>query len=125
MIKRFIFAVATAISVAAQTPLDELYHWFHTHPELSYAERETSKRFAQELRAAGYEVTENIGGFGVVALLKNGEGSTVLFRSDLDALPVKEQTDLPFASKVTAKDDGGNEVSVMHACGHDVHMTSL
>jgi amidohydrolase len=118
------FAVAVS-SVAAQTPLDELYKWFHTHPELSYAERETSKRFAEELRATGYEVTENFGGFGVVAVLKNGDGPTVLFRTDLDALPVKEQTGLPFASKVTTKDDGGNEVSVMHACGHDVHMTSL
>ena len=126
MVKSFlIVAAATAISVAAQTPLDELYRWFHTHPELSYAERDTSKRFAVELRTAGYEVTENIGGFGVVAVLKNGEGPTALFRSDLDALPVKEQTGLAYASTVTTKDDTGSEVSVMHACGHDVHMTSL
>jgi amidohydrolase len=125
MLKSFIFAIATAISVAAQTPLEELYRWFHTHPELSFAEKETSKRFASELRAAGFEVTENVGGFGVVAVLRNGDGPTVLFRSDLDALPVKEQTGLAFASAITTKDDTGNEVSVMHACGHDVHMTSL
>jgi hippurate hydrolase len=125
MIKTLICLVLTAASVAAQTPLDELYRWFHTHPELSYAEKETSKRFAAELRAAGFEVTENIGGYGVVAVLKNGDGPTVLFRTDLDALPVKEQTGLAYASTVTTKDDTGSEVSVMHACGHDVHMTSL
>src|SRR3954471_2367585 len=107
MVKRLILAVATAISVVAQTPLDELYRWFHTHPELSYAERETSKRFANELRAADFEVTENVGGFGVVAVLKNGEGPTALFRSDLDALPVKEQTGLPYPSTTMAKDDSG------------------
>lgn len=124
MFKAFCLFV-TSISLAAQTPLDELYRWFHTHPELSYAERETSKRFAEELRAAGFEVTENVGGYGVVGVLKNGDGPTILFRTDLDALPVREQTGLPFASAVMTRDDGGNEVSVMHACGHDVHMTSL
>src|SRR3954465_11546418 len=125
MLKKLVCFALTAVSLAAQTQLDELYRWFHTHPELSYAERETSKRFADELRAAKFEVTENIGGYGVVAVLKNGEGPTVLFRSDLDALPVKEQTGLDYASNVVAKDESGNEVSVMHACGHDVHMTSL
>ena len=125
MLTRIICVVAAAVSVAAQTDLVELYRWFHAHPELSYAEKETSKRFAVELKAAGFDVTENIGGFGVVAVLKNGDGPTVLFRSDLDALPVKEETGLAFASKMTAKDESGKEVSVMHACGHDVHMTSL
>ena len=125
MFKALLFIAFTVVSLAAQTPLDELYRWFHTHPELSYAEKETSKRFAQELRAAGFDVTENVGGYGVVAVLKNGEGPTVLFRTDLDALPVKEQTGLAYASTVTTKDDTGSEVSVMHACGHDVHMTSL
>src|ERR1044072_7457086 len=106
MIKTLICLVLTAASVAAQTPLDELYRWFHTHPELSYAERETSKRFAQELRAAGFEGTENVGGVGVGGGLRHGEGKAVLFRTDLHALPVKEETGLAFASKVTTKDDG-------------------
>src|SRR5437762_738625 len=110
---------------ADQTSLLDLYRWFHTHPELSFAERETSKRLADELRDAGYAVTENVGGYGVVAVLKNGAGPTVLFRTDLDALPVKEQTGLPYASSVRATDDKGAEVEVMHACGHDVHMTVL
>src|SRR3954469_21592132 len=125
MLKKLVCFALTVVSLAAQTQLDELYRWFHTHPELSYAERETSKRFADELRAAKFEVTENIGGYGVVAVLKNGDGPTVLFRTDLDDLPVKEQTGLPYASSVTTKDDIGSEVSVMHACGHDVHMTSV
>jgi hippurate hydrolase len=125
MLNKLVSLAAMVVCVSAQTPLDELYRWFHTHPELSYAERETSKRFAAELRAAKFEVTENVGGYGVVAVLKNGAGSNVLFRTDLDALPVKEQTGLPYASSVTTKDDSGNEVSVMHACGHDVHMTSI
>jgi hippurate hydrolase len=125
MLAKSICLAAAVVSASAQTPLLDLYKWFHTHPELSYAERETSKRFAEELRAAGFAVTENVGGYGVVAVLKNGAGPTVLFRTDLDALPVKEQTGLAYASSVTTKDDGGNEVSVMHACGHDVHMTSI
>ena len=125
MFTKLICVGVAVVSVGAQAELGGLYRWFHSHPELSYAERETSKRFAGELRAAGFEVTENVGGFGVVAVLKNGEGKTVLFRSDLDALPVKEEPGLTFASRVVAKDEGGKEVSVMHACGHDVHMTSL
>jgi amidohydrolase len=125
MLKKVIGFAATIVCLSAQTPLPDLYRWFHTHPELSFNERETSKRFADELRAAGFAVTENVGGYGVVAVLKNGAGPTVLFRTDLDALPVKEQTGLPYASNVTTKDDSGNEVSVMHACGHDVHMTSI
>jgi amidohydrolase len=124
MLKPLLCLSAMVVSLSAQTAPPELYRWFHTHPELSYAEKETSKHFAQELRAAGFEVTENVGGFGVVGVLKNGAGKTVLFRTDLDALPVKEETGLAFASTVTAKDESGKEVSVMHACGHDVHMTS-
>lgn len=102
-----------------------LYQHLHTHPELSFKEVETSKRVAAELREAGAEVTEGVGKLGVVGVMKNGPGKTVLVRSDLDALPVTEATGLPYASKVTTKDDEGNTVGVMHACGHDMHMTCL
>ncbi|TAK93511.1 MAG: amidohydrolase [Verrucomicrobia bacterium] len=105
--------------------LFELYKQLHANPELSFHEEKTSARVAEELKRVGFEVTTGVGGFGVVAVLKNGSGPTVLIRSDMDALPVKEQTGLPYASKVTTKDDAGNEVSVMHACGHDLHMTTL
>jgi hippurate hydrolase len=103
----------------------ELYKHLHAHPELSLCEEKTSARLADELRRAGYEVTTTVGGYGVVAVLKNGAGPTVLVRADIDALPVKEQTGLPYASAVTAKDPAGKGVNVMHACGHDVHMTCL
>ena len=78
---------------------------------------------AKELKALGFEVTEKVGGTGVVGVLKNGEGPTVLVRADMDALPIVEQTGLPYASKVVTRDRHGREVGVMHACGHDVHMT--
>lgn len=103
--------------------LNDLYIHCHTHPELSFYEKNTSRRMAEELRQAGFEVTENFGGYGVVGLLKNGEGPTVLIRADMDALPVVEETGLPYASKVTTIDEAGKTVGVMHACGHDVHMT--
>ena len=103
--------------------LVSLYQHLHANPELSFHEEKTSRRMAEEMRKQGFEVTEKIGGWGVVAVLKNGPGKTILVRTDLDALPVREITGLPFASKVKTKDDLGNEVSVMHACGHDMHMT--
>ncbi len=114
-------------AVTKQYPeLEKLYQHFHAHPELSLHEEKTSQRFAEELRKIdGLQVTEKVGGFGVVGVFKNGTGPTVLVRCDLDALPVKEQTGLPFASTVMTKDDSGKDVPVMHACGHDVHMTSL
>src|SRR4051794_36663631 len=102
-----------------------LYTHLHTHPELSFKETNTAARVAEELRSAGAEVTTGVGKLGVVGVLKNGPGKTVLVRSDLDALPVTEATGLPYASKVTTKDDEGNTVGVMHACGHDIHMTCL
>lgn len=105
--------------------LVKLYEHFHAHPELSFHEKETAAKLAEELRAAGFEVTPNVGGHGLVGLLKNGDGPTVMFRTDLDALPVIEETGLPYASKVTTKDDGGATVGVMHACGHDVHITNV
>jgi amidohydrolase len=105
--------------------LVDLYHHLHGHPELSFREEATASRIADELKQAGADVTTGVGKHGVVGVLKNGEGPVVLVRSDLDALPVTEETGLPYASKVTVRDDGGREVGVMHACGHDVHMTCL
>ena len=103
--------------------LVELYKYLHAHPELSFHEVNTSARLADEFRKAGFEVTTGIGKYGVVGVLHNGTGPTVLVRADMDALPVKERTGLPYASTVVTKDSQGNEVSVMHACGHDVHIT--
>ncbi|MBN8418480.1 MAG: amidohydrolase [Verrucomicrobia bacterium] len=102
-----------------------LYKELHANPELSLHETETAARMAKELRAAGLEVTENVGGHGIVGVLKNGDGPVILVRTDLDALPVKEQTEAPYASTKVVKDDLGREVNVMHACGHDVHMSSF
>lgn len=105
--------------------LVDLYRQLHAAPELSFHEEKTAARLADELQKAGCEVTQKIGKHGVVGLLKNGAGPTVMVRSDLDALPVIEATGLPYASKVTSVDSKGNEVGVMHACGHDVHITCL
>ncbi|WP_041796785.1 amidohydrolase [Modestobacter italicus] len=104
---------------------EELYRDVHRHPELSHSEQRTAGLVADRLRGAGYEVHEGVGGTGVVGVLANGEGPTVLLRADMDALPVLEATGLPYASEVTATDAEGNEVPVMHACGHDVHVTCL
>ncbi len=103
--------------------LESLYKHFHTHPELSLHEEQTAARLAREMKEIGFEVTPNVGGHGLVCVLKNGPGPTVLVRTDMDALPVVEQTGLPYASKVRTRDKNGNEVGVMHACGHDMHMT--
>jgi hippurate hydrolase len=105
--------------------LFDLYKHFHSHPELSFQEENTSVRLAEELRKAGYEVTPGVGKYGVVAVFRNGTGPTVLVRSDMDGLPVKEQTGLPYASEVITKDGEGHDVPVMHACGHDCHMACL
>ena len=105
--------------------LVELYRHFHSHPELSFQEKETAARVAKELKAAGVDVTEGVGGTGVVGVLKNGAGPTVMLRTDLDALPVTELTGLAYASKVKVKDPSGADVGVMHACGHDIHITNL
>jgi hippurate hydrolase len=132
------------ISISAQQSLDSLidreigsllstYKMLHAAPELSHHEEKTSAFFATQLRAMGYTVTEHVGkydrpewtGFGVVAIMNNGAGPTVLVRTDIDALPVDETTGLPYASKVKTKNDAGVEVSVMHACGHDIHMTTM
>ena len=110
---------------AAYPAAHALYVELHQHPELSGHEVQTAATLAQQLRALGYEVTEHVGGTGLVAVLRNGAGHTVLLRTELDALPVEEKTGLPYASKVHAKDDAGHDVSVGHMCGHDLHMSAL
>lgn len=105
--------------------LKSLYMHLHANPELSHLEEKTAERFAAELRLVGFEVTEKVGGHGVVGVLKNGDGPVVLLRSDMDALPVKEQTGLEYASSKTQKDITDEVVPVMHACGHDMHMTAV
>jgi amidohydrolase len=127
---------ASCAAVAQNTALNQqvdsvvpdaqaVYLDLHQHPELSGHETRTADVMAAKLRALGYEVTEHVGGTGIVALLKNGPGPVVMLRTELDALPVTEETGLPYASKVKAKDDSGRDVGVMHACGHDVHMATL
>ncbi|MFO1066723.1 MAG: amidohydrolase [Pirellulales bacterium] len=101
------------------------YQWLHTHPEVSFEEAETAKFMSEQWRKAGYEVTAGVGKHGVVAVLKNGQGPTVMLRTDLDALPVTEQTGVPYESKATVVTESGTTSGVMHACGHDIHMTSL
>jgi hippurate hydrolase len=134
---KVLFVTLLAVSAFAQTPVSskevdavypashELYVDLHQNPELSAQETQTAAKLAARLRSLGYEVTEHVGGTGVVAILKNGAGPTVMLRTELDALPVEEKTGLPYASKVQAKDRAGREVPVMHACGHDLHMASL
>src|SRR5579884_1977421 len=105
--------------------LESVYKDIHAHPELSMQETRTAGVAADRLRAAGYEVKTGVGKTGVVGLLRNGEGPEVMLRADMDALPVQEATGLPYASKVTATDSTGKTVPVMHACGHDMHVTWL
>ncbi len=138
------FLLLSSTSAAAQTTLDtllnrdiaslvETYKMLHASPELSHREEKTGAFLAAQLKALGFTVSQNLGkyenpswsGHGVVAVMKNGAGPTVLVRSDIDALPVEEKTGVAYASKVKTKNDAGQEVGVMHACGHDIHMTSL
>jgi amidohydrolase len=138
MLIRSSFAILALLSAlafgqtASQTEIDqvypaahELYLDIHRNPELSLHETQTAAKLASRLRSAGYEVTEHVGGTGMVALLKNGAGPTIMLRTELDALPVEENTGLPYASKVRVKNEAGTEVPVMHACGHDLHMAAL
>jgi hippurate hydrolase len=123
-------AIARAQSPADWLPknlpnLVEFYRDLHAHPELSFHEEQTAAQLAKALRDTGMEVTERVGGFGLVAIAKNGPGPTVMVRGDMDALPVEEQTGLVYASKVRVEDADGREVALMHACGHDVHVTCL
>jgi hippurate hydrolase len=136
--------IVSAPSASAQQPLDAMvdrelaqlistYKMLHAAPELSHHEEKTSALLATQLRSLGFTVTERIGkyesaslvGYGVVAVMKNGAGPTVWIRTDLDALPVEEKTGLPYASTVKTKNDAGQDVSVMHACGHDIHITNM
>jgi len=135
-----IAAAAAAQNSALDAKVDQelpslvaTYKALHAAPELSHHEDKTAAMLAHELRGFGYDVTEHVGkypkpewqGHGIVALMKNGAGPTVLVRADMDALPVEEQTGLPYASHVRTKNDAGLDVGVMHACGHDIHVTSL
>ncbi|HYK23249.1 MAG TPA: M20/M25/M40 family metallo-hydrolase, partial [Candidatus Acidoferrum sp.] len=139
----FLSIFLPALAFAQQTPqsladaelpsLLTIYKDIHTHPELSGHEERTASLIAKELRAAGCQVTDHLGkyenpklkGYGVVGVMKNGDGPTVLVRTDMDALPVQEETGLPYASTVTTKNEKGDEVHVMHACGHDVHIATF
>jgi len=112
-------------AVSDLTELTALYRDLHAHPELGYAEHRTAAIVAQRLRDLGYQVTTEVGRTGVVGVLRNGSGPTVLLRADMDALPVLEQTGLDYASTVRAADAAGADVPVMHACGHDMHVTCL
>src|SRR6202035_3870119 len=133
--------ILPVLALAQQTPqsladaelpsLLTIYKDIHTHPELSGHEERTASLIAKELGAAGCQVTEHLGkyensklrGYGVVGVMKNGDGPTILVRTDMDALPVEEKTGLPYASRVRMLDKDGNDVFAMHACGHDMHMT--
>jgi len=139
----FAIALVSTSLLAQQTPqqiadaelpsLITIYKDLHTHPELSTHEERSAAIVAKELKAAGCEVTERVGKydkpgltcFGVIGVMKNGDGPVVAVRTDLDALPVHEETGVPYASTVTTKNDAGQEVSVMHACGHDIHMSTF
>ncbi len=109
---------------AIYAPMESLYFDLHQHPELSLHENQTAEKMATGLRKLGFDVTTGVGGTGVVGVLRNGSGPTVLVRTELDALPVPEKTGAAFASKVTTTDDSGATVPVMHACGHDLHMST-
>jgi len=103
--------------------IHKLYTHLHSHPELSFHEQKTAKRLVKELHETGFKVTEGVGGYGLVALMRNGEGPTVMIRTDMDALPIKEKTALPYASTQYHQGDDGHTVPIMHACGHDIHMS--
>lgn len=118
--------LSKTVSSEYKSYLEPLFKHFHANPELSLVENQTAARMATELRAAGFEVTEAVGGTGVVAMMKNGDGPLVSMRADMDGLPVEEKSGLAYASKAMQEDPiTGNQVPVMHACGHDVHITSL
>ena len=134
---RFLLFAALSASGLAQNPAlskevdavfpeaQALYVDLHQSPELSSHETQTAAKLASRLRGLGYDVTERVGGTGIVAVLRNGAGATIMLRAELDALPVEEKTGLPYASKIHAKDDAGRDVPVMHACGHDLHMAAF
>ena len=121
-------AQATTLDLNLQKTMPEiekLYLDLHQSPELSYHEKETGQKLAKQLKQLGFTVTDNVGGYGVVGIYKNGDGPTVMIRTDTDGLPIVEQTGKPYASKVTVTNDAGATVGVMHGCGHDIHMSSF
>ena len=118
-------SLAQEVESIYQSKLKDLFLYFHQNPELSTMEHQTSARLANELASLGFKVHRGVGGTGVVALMENGEGPLVMFRADMDGLPVEEKSGLSYASQAKQIDPNGNEVFVMHACGHDVHITSL
>lgn len=118
-------AVAAAVKADYDQHLGKLFLHFHQNPELSFLENETAKRMAAELKAAGAEVTTGVGGTGVVGVIRNGTGPTILIRADMDGLPVEEKSGLSYASKATQTGQDGKVYPVMHACGHDTHITAL
>lgn len=136
LVLMFVLAITIPLSVArGETPADwvndnvsklvETYRYFHQHPELSNHEKDTAALLAELWEKAGFELHKNIGGHGIVGILKNGPGPTLMLRTDMDALPVTENTNLVYASKVKVDGGNGRSTGVMHACGHDMHMTNL
>jgi len=125
IIASHILILSQLISPNEDLNIIDLYKELHSNPELSFKEIETSQKLSSILKELGYEVTENFGGYGIVAFLKNGDGKTVLIRADMDALPVKEETNVSYASSKESTDQLGNKVFTMHACGHDIHMATL
>ncbi len=122
------FAQAITLDLNLQKTMPEiekLYLDLHQSPELSYHEKQTGQKLAKKLKQLGFTVTDNVGGFGVIGIYKNGDGPTVMIRTDTDGLPIVEQTGKPYASKVTVTNDAGATVGVMHGCGHDIHMSSF
>lgn len=109
---------------AVYPEVESLYFDLHKNPELAMHEQQTAAKLADRVKALGYEVTTGVGGTGIVAVLRNGKGPTVLLRTDMDALPIAEETGVPYASHVVVKSDSGTSIPVMHACGHDIHMSS-
>ena len=118
-------SLAQEVELIYQSKLKDLFLYFHQNPELSTMEHQTSARLADELALLGFTVHRGVGGTGIVALMENGEGPLVMFRADMDGLPVEEKSGLSYASQAKQVDPNGDEVFVMHACGHDVHITSL
>ncbi|MEM1403963.1 MAG: amidohydrolase [Pseudomonadota bacterium] len=114
-----------AVAADYDAHLGDLFVYFHQNPELSFMEHNTARRLADELLEAGFEVTESVGGTGIVAMMENGSGPLIMMRADMDGLPVQEKSGLEYASSAKQIDPNGNEVYVMHACGHDVHITGL
>jgi len=122
------FAQATTLDLNLKKTMPEiekLYLDLHQSPELSYHEKQTGQKLAKQLKQLGFTVTDNVGGYGVVGIYENGDGPTVMIRTDTDGLPIVEQTGKPYASKVTVTNNAGATVGVMHGCGHDIHMSSF